>query len=87
MDTASGQMTFTVLRNGAPYGTFSSPMVGEHNLYNQVAIVAALDFNGFTADELSEGFYILRDTETPRDRWYGFRNHCHRRLCSSSNCD
>ena len=45
-----------VLRNGAPYGTFSSPMVGEHNLYNQVAIVAALDFNGFTADELSEGF-------------------------------
>ena len=31
-------------------------MVGEHNLYNQVAIVAALDREGLKPSELKQGF-------------------------------
>ena len=56
IDTEKGMMRFSVLHKGECYGTFDSIMVGEHNLYNQVAIVAALDANGCTAAELQEGF-------------------------------
>ena len=52
VDTSTGLMHFTVLHNGKPFGSFASPMVGEHNLYNMVAISAALDFNGITAEQL-----------------------------------
>ena len=56
IDTSAGTMTFTVLRAGQAFGTFSSIMVGEHNLYNQVAAVAALDREGLTAEALAAGF-------------------------------
>ena len=50
MDHDTGMMV-TVTHNGKRFGTFDSPMVGEHNLYNQVAIVAALAFNGIKVEE------------------------------------
>lgn len=56
VDTQAGTMTFTVLREGQAFGTFTSIMVGEHNLYNQVATVAALEREGLTAEELAAGF-------------------------------
>ena len=56
VDTAKGTMTFTVLHDGKPWGTFESNMVGEHNLYNQIAIVAALDREGIKPSELKKGF-------------------------------
>ncbi len=56
VDTSTGMMTFTVTRGGKVWGTFESIMVGEHNLYNQVAIVAALEREGLTPAELSKGF-------------------------------
>jgi UDP-N-acetylmuramate: L-alanyl-gamma-D-glutamyl-meso-diaminopimelate ligase len=56
VDTVAGTMTFTVLHEGRPFGTFTSIMVGEHNLYNQVAVVAALAREGLTAAELAVGF-------------------------------
>ncbi len=40
-DTARGTMRFTVSLDGRDVGTFDSMLVGEHNLYNQVAAVAA----------------------------------------------
>ena len=56
VDTTTGKMQFTVLKEGKKFADFSSSMVGVHNLYNQVAITAALDFYGITADQMREGF-------------------------------
>jgi UDP-N-acetylmuramate: L-alanyl-gamma-D-glutamyl-meso-diaminopimelate ligase len=56
VDPSTGMMTFTVTRDGKAWGTFRSTMVGEHNLYNQVAIVAALEREGLTAKQLQLGF-------------------------------
>jgi len=40
-DSARGTMRFTVTWDGQDVGTFDSVLVGEHNLYNQVAAVVA----------------------------------------------
>lgn len=56
VDTARGIMKFTVLRDGNPWATFESLLVGEHNLYNQVAACAALEREGLTPAELVQGF-------------------------------
>lgn len=56
VDTATGTMSFTLLREGQPLGTYETRLVGEHNLYNQVAAAAAAIRAGLTADELAEGF-------------------------------
>ncbi|MDP2308660.1 MAG: UDP-N-acetylmuramate:L-alanyl-gamma-D-glutamyl-meso-diaminopimelate ligase [Pseudomonadota bacterium] len=56
VDTERGMMTFTVLRDGNPWGRFESGLVGEHNLYNQVAAVAALEREGLTPEALALGF-------------------------------
>ena len=55
-DTTAGTMTFTVTRDGELLGTFTSMMVGEHNLYNQVACAAAATRAGLPPEELAEGF-------------------------------
>lgn len=41
VNTTKGTMRFSVLRSQSVVGTFESTMVGDHNLYNQVAAVAA----------------------------------------------
>ena len=56
VDTTTGMMTFSVLHNGKRWGTFESCMVGEHNLYNQVGIAAALDREGIAPSALERGF-------------------------------
>jgi UDP-N-acetylmuramate: L-alanyl-gamma-D-glutamyl-meso-diaminopimelate ligase len=56
IDTEHGTMRFTVTRDGAPVGTFSSIMVGTHNLYNQVAAAAAAIRQGVTPAQLEAGF-------------------------------
>jgi UDP-N-acetylmuramate: L-alanyl-gamma-D-glutamyl-meso-diaminopimelate ligase len=56
VDTERGVQRFTVLRDGNPWGRFESLLVGEHNLYNQVAMVAALEREGLTPEELARGF-------------------------------
>ena len=56
VDTAQGTQTFSVLRDGNLWGRFESVLVGEHNLYNQVAGVAALERQGLTAEALAKGF-------------------------------
>jgi UDP-N-acetylmuramate: L-alanyl-gamma-D-glutamyl-meso-diaminopimelate ligase len=56
VDTERGVQAFTVLRDGNPWGRFESVLVGEHNLYNQVAVVAALEREGLTPEELAKGF-------------------------------
>ena len=56
VDTQRGVMLFTVLRDGAAWGQFESILVGEHNLYNQVAAVAALEAEGLTAAQLAPAF-------------------------------
>jgi len=60
VDTSQGMMTFAVLRDGKLWGRFESIMVGEHNLYNQVAIAAALEREGLSAKALSEGFRTFK---------------------------
>jgi len=56
IDARTGTATFTALRNGEPIGTFESALVGQHNLYNQVAAVAASFAAGVPAESLAEGF-------------------------------
>ena len=56
VDHSAGTMTFTVTRDGQDWGTFTSTLVGEHNLYNQVAAVAALANEGVSAQQLAPGF-------------------------------
>lgn len=56
VDTARGVQTFSVLYEGNVWGRFESVLVGEHNLYNQVAAVAALERQGFTPAALAKGF-------------------------------
>ena len=60
VDTERGVMRFSVLEAGRVFGTFESQMVGEHNLYNQVAITAALAREGLTASELAQGFSTFK---------------------------
>jgi UDP-N-acetylmuramate: L-alanyl-gamma-D-glutamyl-meso-diaminopimelate ligase len=60
IDTQSGTMTFTVTRDGKAWGRFESMMVGEHNLYNQVAIVAALEREGLSPQAMAGGFSSFR---------------------------
>jgi len=48
-------MTFEVTHDGRVFGNFTSIMVGEHNLWNQVAVVAALDREGLSAEEIATG--------------------------------
>jgi len=55
-DTNAGTMTFSVLRNGDPVGTYTSSLVGEHNLYNQVAAAAAAIRAGVSPADLEDGF-------------------------------
>ncbi|MCB9664287.1 MAG: UDP-N-acetylmuramate:L-alanyl-gamma-D-glutamyl-meso-diaminopimelate ligase [Alphaproteobacteria bacterium] len=56
VDEQDGTMTFTVLRDGAALGTFTSCLVGEHNLANQVAAAAAATRVGATPAQLAQGF-------------------------------
>jgi UDP-N-acetylmuramate: L-alanyl-gamma-D-glutamyl-meso-diaminopimelate ligase len=56
VNTETGMQRFTVLREGNAWGTFESILVGEHNLYNQVAAVAALERQGLNPAALAKGF-------------------------------
>jgi len=60
VDPQRGTMTFTVLCDGKVWGTFESIMVGEHNLYNQVAIAAAMDREGLGPADLEKGFVSFK---------------------------
>ena len=56
VDTRAGTMRFTVLRGGEALGTYTSSLVGEHNLYNQVAAAAAAIRAGVEPAALERGF-------------------------------
>ena len=56
VDPTRGVMKFEVLRQGRRFGVFESCMVGEHNLWNQVGVVAALEREGLSAADLAAGF-------------------------------
>ncbi|MBW2255482.1 MAG: UDP-N-acetylmuramate:L-alanyl-gamma-D-glutamyl-meso-diaminopimelate ligase [Deltaproteobacteria bacterium] len=60
IDTEVGTMRFTVLRDGAALGTFTTLLVGEHNLYNQVAAAAAAVRQGLDTPALERGFASFR---------------------------
>lgn len=60
VDTERGVMTFTLLREGEAIGTFESRLVGEHNLYNQVAAAAAALRAGVPPSALAQGFATFK---------------------------
>ena len=60
VDHDAGTMDFDVLFEGQLFGSFTTILVGEHNLMNQVAAVAALEREGLTAEELARGFSSYR---------------------------
>jgi UDP-N-acetylmuramate: L-alanyl-gamma-D-glutamyl-meso-diaminopimelate ligase len=59
-DHQLGTMTFTVTREGEAIGQFTTRLVGEHNLYNQVAAVAALVREGVSVEALQKGFSTFK---------------------------
>jgi UDP-N-acetylmuramate: L-alanyl-gamma-D-glutamyl-meso-diaminopimelate ligase len=69
VDTQAGTMTFTVLHEGVAFGTFTTLLVGEHNLYNQVAAVAALEREGLTAEDLVQGFATFGGIRRRQQVW------------------
>jgi UDP-N-acetylmuramate: L-alanyl-gamma-D-glutamyl-meso-diaminopimelate ligase len=60
VDPSAGTMRFEVSHQGRSYGIFESCMVGEHNLWNQVGVVAALDREGVDPAEMAKGFASFR---------------------------
>jgi UDP-N-acetylmuramate: L-alanyl-gamma-D-glutamyl-meso-diaminopimelate ligase len=59
VDTATGTMTFSILRDGAAIAPpFTTIMVGEHNLYNQVAAAAAAIRAGVSPERLDFGSFL-----------------------------
>ncbi|MFT6143229.1 MAG: UDP-N-acetylmuramate: L-alanyl-gamma-D-glutamyl-meso-diaminopimelate ligase [Myxococcota bacterium] len=60
VDTTRGVMHFTVLRDGKSIGSFESSLVGEHNLYNQVAAAAAATRAGLSPEQLAQGFATFK---------------------------
>jgi UDP-N-acetylmuramate: L-alanyl-gamma-D-glutamyl-meso-diaminopimelate ligase len=60
VDTTTGRMRFELLRNEEVLGEYESSMVGEHNLYNQVAAAAAAIRQGMTPMQLARGFATFR---------------------------
>ena len=56
VDTERGTMDFQLLRGAEVLGTFTTALVGSHNLYNQVAAAAAAIHYGVEPAELAEGF-------------------------------
>ena len=56
VDTVRGVMRFSVLREGVSVGTFDSIMVGDHNLWNQVAATAVAVSRGLSPDAIAKGF-------------------------------
>ena len=67
VDHEAGTMQFSVLRGGEVFGVFTSILVGEHNLYNQVAAVAALEREGLSAEQLAAGFESFRGIKRRQD--------------------
>jgi UDP-N-acetylmuramate: L-alanyl-gamma-D-glutamyl-meso-diaminopimelate ligase len=68
VDTTTGRMRFTVLKLGAAVGEFESCLVGEHNLMNQVAVVAALAIEGHEPASLAPGSGRSRESSAAR-KW------------------
>lgn len=51
---APPQTTFDVLKGGALFGTFTGPMIGEHNLLNTLSAIAVADRLGIPAEKISD---------------------------------
>ncbi len=56
VDTDRGTMDFRLLRGGEVLGTYTTALVGSHNLYNQVAAAAAAIHYGVEPADLAAGF-------------------------------
>ena len=55
-----GRSTFRVLRTGHPYGVFSSPLLGAHNVRNALAAIATGARAGVEPQRLAEGLAEFR---------------------------
>ncbi len=67
VDTDRGVQRFAVLRDGRLYGRYEGVLCGEHNLYNSVAVVAALDAEGIRSDEMEAGFRTFTGVRRRQD--------------------
>ncbi len=55
MAMQNGLTRFTVTRDGTPFGTFESPLLGVHNVRNALAAIAVGAHAGLGATQLAEG--------------------------------
>ncbi|MEZ4240226.1 MAG: UDP-N-acetylmuramate:L-alanyl-gamma-D-glutamyl-meso-diaminopimelate ligase [Myxococcota bacterium] len=67
VDPDTGTMSFTVRHDGEALGPFRTSLVGEHNLYNQVAAVAAVIAAGADPGKLAAGFETFRGIRRRQD--------------------
>jgi UDP-N-acetylmuramate: L-alanyl-gamma-D-glutamyl-meso-diaminopimelate ligase len=56
----AGATTFSVKYRGAPFGSFSVPLLGDHNVRNALAALAVGVEAGLTAEQLAEGLRTFR---------------------------
>ncbi len=55
LEAAGTSTTFRIRRNGSPYGTFSLPLIGAHNVRNATAAIAIAAEVGVGAEQAAEG--------------------------------
>jgi UDP-N-acetylmuramate: L-alanyl-gamma-D-glutamyl-meso-diaminopimelate ligase len=58
--TGGGITRFSVRRRGEPFGTFESPLLGEHNVRNALAAIAVGAYAGLDAGGLADGLRSFR---------------------------
>src|SRR5688500_11997723 len=58
--TGGGLTRFSVRRAGQPFGTFTSPLLGEHNVRNALAAIAVGAYAGLDATRLADGLRSFR---------------------------
>ncbi|MBL0716102.1 MAG: UDP-N-acetylmuramate:L-alanyl-gamma-D-glutamyl-meso-diaminopimelate ligase, partial [Desulfosarcina sp.] len=56
----TSETVFEVCRRGSEFGTFRTPMIGEHNLLNAVAAIAAAHHSGVACEALVRGLAGFR---------------------------
>ena len=74
VDQDSGKSTFQVLKNSKTFYQFNLPMLGEHQIYNSVAVGAAAAFIGLSPEEIQNGLNGFQGVKRRLELWGQLNN-------------
>lgn len=63
IEKRNGFTAFTVLKQGAHFAEFETPMIGRHNLWNLLGATAVLHHLGLSPEEIRAGFREFKGTK------------------------